>query len=439
MSMFLSKFSHSLRIAKNQYVVFNSIVFSPVVLTKNEKDNIMGGNLYAFSSKELDLLANKGILIENNKQDDDAEDFLRNCIRKTVKNKIPLLYIIPYGGCNLACKYCFLGKINNSSAQTMSRETIDNIVIKFVDHLRKTNQKEGTVIFYGGEPTFNFPVLKYAVEKIREHSEVNIGISIVTNATLITDEMITFFAKKEINVGISIDGPKKTNDTNRIFKGSTKSVYDVVLYNITRIKSKNIPVGLSVTLTDAVLDDKKFLNWLKKLGISDINFNLLHFTSFTDDWKTYYKKASHFLFKAYDELSPLGIKDDRILRKIRAFHGKDFQYNDCGAVGAQQLTIKPNGDMTICHGFWNSQKEYCGNININSFKDVFSSEIYKKWNVNLVINKKKCLKCPAIYICGGGCPAQAENLFGSQQSIDKAFCIHTKYSLRELFKRQLKK
>ena len=149
----------------------------------------------------------------------------------------------------------------------------------------------------------------------------------------------------------------------------------------------------------------------------------------------YYKNVSKFLFKAYDYLNKYDIKEDRLLRKMQSFFNRDFKYNDCGAIGGQQLTIKPNGDITICHACWNSCNDICGNINQNSFEDVFNTEIYKKWKNNLTINKSKCLKCPAISICGGGCPIQSKILFDNEKGIDKAFCIHTKFTLKELLKR----
>ena len=42
------------------------------------------------------------------------------------------------------------------------------------------------------------------------------------------------------------------------------------------------------------------------------------------------------------------------------------------------------------------------------------------------IDNKKCKYCPAISVCGGGCPLQAEALFGKRTVLDKASCIYYK-------------
>ncbi len=163
----------------------------------------------------------------------------------------------------------------------------------------------------------------------------------------------------------------------------------------------------------------------------------MHYNGKTDEWKDYYKKIGRFLFKAHNTLHKYSIYDSRILRKFTSFYNHEFRYSDCAAIGGEQLCIKPNGDISVCHAYWNSEEEGCGNININSFDDVFSTKLYQDWQNNLTINKDKCLKCPAIYICGGGCAKQSQTLFGDKNEIDKSFCLYTKYALRELLKREL--
>ncbi len=39
----------------------------------------------------------------------------------------------------------------------------------------------------------------------------------------------------------------------------------------------------------------------------------------------------------------------------------------------------------------------------------------------------------SLYICGGGCKKTSLR-YNNIQGIDKSFCIHTKYSLKELLK-----
>lgn len=432
----LSKFCHFIRLDRKHVGCFNSILFKPIILSNKEYSALKKDDYTKFNDSDLKELENRGIIINNIDKDIEAEKLLKQYVNNCVKSGISLIYMIPSNICNLGCKYCFIGKLDDKYKQEMSFETIDNIVKKYVNHLVQNNFTKATVVFYGGEPLTAFEKVKYAVKKFNEFKEIKWEFAIVSNATLINKDIANFFKKNNFGVGISIDGPKEINDINRVFKNSsTTSVYDTIINKLDLLKKSDVNVGLSITLTDAILNNQDdFLNWLEHLGINDINYNLLHFTEKNKQWKEYYQKASEFLFKSNEYLKKYSIIDDRLQRKVRAFNSKEFKYNDCGAIGGHQLCFSPLGDVTVCHGYWHSGKEKCGNINVNSFDEIMKTDNFKKWQNNLTINKSECLNCEAIYICGGGCAMQSNDLFDNQLLLDKGFCIHTKRTLKELLK-----
>lgn len=427
----LSKFCFFYKTSKEYYIVYNSLLFEPVIINTSEYLNLKKDNLESFSDEEIALLKQKGILIKEESIDEQAVLKLKQHVNSAIQEGISLIYIIPTNICNLACKYCFIGQLNNAKIE-ISEYTIDKIIDEYHNHLLNKGRTSATIVFYGGEPLIAFDKIKYTVEYCYKYTQIQWDFAIVTNLTLLTEEIASFLEKYNISVGVSIDGPKATNDVNRIFKNSTRSVYDCVIDKIKLLKSHKINIGLSITITNELLDDAGFLQWLKDLDVKDINYNLMHFTHKTNDWGEYYKKASEFLFKSNEFLFPYGIVDDRIQRKIRAFGAREFKYNDCGAIGGHQLCFSPNGDISVCHGLWNSTDQKCGNILSNSFEDVLQKSTFRKWQNNLTVNKEQCINCPAIYICGGGCAMQSRDLFGDFTCIDEAFCIHTKITLEKL-------
>lgn len=66
------------------------------------------------------------------------------------------------------------------------------------------------------------------------------------------------------------------------------------------------------------------------------------------------------------------------------------------------------------------------------------SDEIKFWKTRNTLNNAKCLKCKALYICGGGCAIEAEALFNNRNKIDKPFCIHTKTTLDWMLKESYK-
>lgn len=434
--MKLSKFAHKVHLKRDTYAIFNSLLFKPVLLSKNETNNLFSNQLKSFSKKEIILLKENGILINSEKQDDDVEQLLI----KTINNQVgsfSLMYIIPASGCNLGCKYCFIGKINNRAMIYMSEKTLLNALQKFSNYLQENKLKDGTVLFYGGEPTLKFDLIKKAI-LFGKTQPVKIKFSIITNGTILTDEYMKFIKENKIQLSLSLDGPKELTDNFRVFKEQDTSVYDTVIKKVQRLKELNIEFGLSVTLSKEAIDHPLLKKWLSEIGIPGFGFNPFIFSSPTNEWKSYYKKVSKFLFELRDYLLPKDIIDERLERKYSAFYSSTFKYNDCPARGGEQFVITPNGDVVICHGYWNQPKgEICGNINTDSISKIQQSINYKKWKENLTVNKTKCLKCPAIRICGGGCAYQADKLFGNQLAIDKPNCIYAKYALKELLKRSL--
>ena len=403
----------------------------PIYVNKKQCDNIFNGKISQLSSSEKKALIKAGIFIKNEKIDDKIKSILKDAHDKTAKEKITIMYIIPTNSCNLKCTYCFIGKLNDKQIK-MEKDIALDAVDKFNNHLEKIGEK-GTIFFYGAEPLLNFELIRDTVSYAKS-KKYNIDFAMVSNGILITEEIADFIKNNNIALGISIDGPKEITDKNRIFKGNSTSVYDMVINKIKMLKSRNVDFGLSITIAPVFLENEEyFLNWILNLDVQNINYNLLHFTYKTDEWKNYYKKATDFIYKSNNLLFEKGFNEDRINRKYEAFYNRFFKFSDCGAIGGNQITICPNGDIEICHGYWNRKDKKLPNIkHITDLSELFKEKEYKKWAANITLNKKKCLSCSAIYICGGGCAMQAKDLFGTEKTIDKPFCIHTKKILKIL-------
>lgn len=405
----------------------------PIFTDKEQAEKIFSNDLDSFSKSELDELKKAGIITDNDKFDTLLLESVCETRKELLENKITIMYLIPTNTCNLMCKYCFIGKLNEKPCY-MEYDTAIDAVDKFYEHLCSIGEK-GTIFFYGAEPLLNFDLIKKVVLYSKEKG-YDIEYVMVSNGILLNAEIANFIKENSISLGLSIDGPKNINDSNRIFKGSKKSVYDVVLSKIKLLKSMDVDFNLSITVAPVFLDNEEyFLRWIEDLGIYNISYNLLHFTYKTDEWKSYYKKAVKFIYKSNNLLFNKGFNEDRVNRKYDAFYNRTFKFSDCAAIGGNQLTICPNGDIEICHGYWNRKERKLPNIkDIDSFSDLFSLDEYKKWATNITLNKTKCLNCPAIYICGGGCAMQSKDLFGDERKIDKAFCIYTKFMLRNILK-----
>lgn len=427
----LSRFFHKIKLESNLFAIYNSLIMDVVYVDEKKLHDIISMNV---NPKDKMKLKQIGIYVDDKNTDVKALNIVKQRYNE-ICGKINIMYFILSSACNLGCKYCFIEncQFNNKKEYNMDNEVATLALEKYTNYLKQNNMR-GSIIFYGGEPMVNWEVLKNVLTRANELGSP-IDFSMVTNATLLSEEKIKFLSEHNVEIGISIDGPKTLNDKNRVYRTSSKSVYDEVIKKFPYLFINNCKFGLSITVSEDLLENQdEVIYWLKKLNVKSIFYNLYHYTSYDENWKNYYKKACKFIIKSYKILSKNNIYDGRIVRKIDSFYNNEFKFSDCGAIGANQLAIKPNGDICICHGYLKTDKYIIGNISKNSFAEIMKTKEISFWKNRSTINNKKCLNCEALFICGGGCAIQAEALFKDRSMIDKPFCIHTKTTLKWILK-----
>ena len=430
--MKLSKYFQHIEMDEKYEAIFNSILMQIIFV---EKEKIKDIKEFKLNEEETKLMIENGIY-ETTSDMEEIYDTLQFGIKKQVK--IPtIMYLNISTFCNLACKYCFIENNPNSNQKytKMSFETAKIAIDKFLAELEKNEIIDSQIIFYGGEPLTNFEVVKKAIEYIQNKKKENITLTIITNGTLLTKENIQYLMDKHIGIGISLDGPKFINDKNRVFRSSKGSVYDKTMKAIRLLNEMNSSYCVSATVTPEVVEnEQEVLNWLIDNKIKNVFWNLYHYSTKNNEWEKHYDKMSDFILNSYKILKENGIDEEKVKEQIEMFLNQTFKFHSCGAVGLNQLTIKPNGDVCICQGDSRSYENVVGNIIKDEIPDILDNPKNNDWLKMYTIDKKECKYCPAISVCGGGCPLQAESLFGKRTDLDKASCIYYKKLLVWLLK-----
>jgi len=420
--MKLSKYFQCTEINNDYYAVFNSILMQIIFIEKNKLNDLKELKL---TNKENETLINNGIY-ESTSNIEEIYDELKSGINNQIR--IPtIMYLNISTFCNLACKYCFIenNPLSNQEYKKMNFETAKVAVDKFLKEIEKNKIRESQIIFYGGEPLTNWNIVKKVIDYIRIEKNNDIKLVLITNGTLLNKEIIKKLMNNKVGIGISIDGPKFINDKNRIFKNNNNSVYDNAMKSIKLLNEMNANYCVSATVTpDVVKNEKEVFDWIINNKIKNVFWNLYHYSIKSENWKEHYKKMTDFILKAYTILKENNIGEEKIKEQIEMFLNQTFKFHSCGAVGLNQITIKPNGDVCICQGDSRISNRISGNILKNEIDEILSNPINDEWTKMFTINNEECKYCPAISICGGGCPLQSEVLFGSRTSLDKASCIY---------------
>ncbi len=116
--------------------------------------------------------------------------------------------------CNMKCVYCQAS--TNENGRMMSCETAE----KCVDFALSSPNKYISFEFQGGEPLENFETLKHIVKYSKEKSNGKvIEYNLVSNLTMLNDEMAEFIRDNRINVSTSLDGDAFLQNLNRPMTG----------------------------------------------------------------------------------------------------------------------------------------------------------------------------------------------------------------------------
>jgi radical SAM protein with 4Fe4S-binding SPASM domain len=122
------------------------------------------------------------------------------------------------------------------------------------------------------------------------------------------------------------------------------------------------------------------------------------------------------IISAFKFIRNKGIYVEHIFRRIRPFVEQKPRLKDCPSCGGK-LIITPDDNIGFCEAFIGTGRYY---YPAKTFS--LENEGYNEWKNIAPIMKDVCIRCPAISICGGGCPYDAWVQHGDINSLDSMRC-----------------
>tara|TARA_Y100000310_G_C20663053_1_gene805873 strand:- start:804 stop:2084 length:1281 start_codon:yes stop_codon:yes gene_type:complete len=383
------------------------------------------------SEELIEKLISENMIV---KKDINEAELIKNWVEKYNDHKgLSIMYLLPTDECNFHCKYCFLENSfdKNYKHSQMDKNTLRKGIDFFVNNSKRGKGKR-TIIIYGGEPLINKEIVREAINYTRR-KEPDIGINVVTNGSLITDDMANLFANKNIFVGVSLDGPREITNKMRVFhKGN--GIFNSAKRGYEKLKKAGCEhIGISFTIASHNIDNLKehVEDLIEEFSPKAFGFNFLVDTfSGKNPHSVSIDYATDKVIEVFKFLREEGIFEERMMRKIKPFIKETIHIKDCGAPG-NQIVLSPNGDIGPCQAFLPSRKYFTQNIH-NKDVNLQKDPSFKEWSKRYPLNIEECLDCEAIGICGGGCPYNSYINKGSIWELDERMCIHNKKFLKWL-------
>lgn len=262
--------------------------------------------------------------------------------------------------CNMACRYCQANSPRQESWHMMTEETAK----KAVDLVFSSPSSYISIEFQGGEPLMNWDVVRfitlYSEEKATETGK-DVSFSVVSNLSMMNDEIYNFMKEHKISISTSLDGDIHVHDYNRPYRNGQGSFRNLSKA-INRIHEDDYPIGAIETTTKRSLGAYKqlidtyvehslhsiFLRPLTPLGIANRNWDEIGYEP--EEFISFYRDCLQYLLevnrKGY-EISEGHAK--MFLSKILLSEGINYMElrSPCGA-GIGQIAIYHDGRIFTC-------------------------------------------------------------------------------------------
>lgn len=336
--------------------------------------------------------------------------------------------------CNLRCKHCLyrddIDKYN--SKDDLSQERI----MKLIDEIADMDIIRVTLT--GGE----IFLIENIFEILSKLKSKNIALALLTNATLITDEVVNQLKNilnPKIDIfQISLDGA--TRETHEKTRG--KNTFDKTITGIKNLVNAEFSVFLTCVATNYNISELSEVYQLAK-ALKVKNLSIDKFTPFDECHENlvpsidslFYSiskvlecennaENSNFrmgVFSFYDL-----IKHDKAKKFIPKYNNSINDNNSDENYLCHhhdKISLAANGDVYLCPKAIDYNVGCLGNIKDNALQNV-----WKKRHGNVLFQKRKistsiCKKCDYFKkICNGGCPISAYLKYGDIHAPDES-CI----------------
>lgn len=331
--------------------------------------------------------------------------------------------------CNLSCSYCYH---QGADRRTAEQSPMDwSVAQKGIDFLfeRSGDQDKVVLVFFGGEPLLNFPLIQRAMDYARGKADEyegakQVSFALTTNGTLLSDEIIQALLDNQVSVTISIDGQREVHDQNRRFANGSPT-YDALLPKLKNLLTAESakPVVARVTLVKGARDISGTLDHLLGLGFAEAGLSpvtsphsLMHLDeSGLDGLLSAFGRLAEKFYEAAREDRFLGFSN--LIDLLVSLHQGEYKTHPCGA-GLSLFSLNTKGKLFVCQRLVD-QDGFCMGDLEHGFSKASLQSFRSKTSIN---HKQECGQCWVRGICAGGCYHEALERQGDFEKPNRHYC-----------------
>lgn len=381
----------------------------------------------------INILYRKYLLVE---EEIDEREIVEKEMKRRLKDigkgeYLNKLQLVVSNICNFNCEYCFIKTAYCSDKrreiqgdpynQMMKFSRAKQIIDIFAENARKNGQRNIVIQFFGGEPLCNYKVIREILDYYYENPLEDILpiYSIVTNASMINEEVAAKFGEFNVDTCLSFDMPDSDARTSK----EDDSLKHMIEEKLIILKKYNVPVSISSTIASNILESfngRKLVEFAKEYDVPKIVISIELNVDFYDDIdrvKLMGEKALETLYAGIENGIEITGTWFQVFKQIIGDISINMTsgYKACVACGGK-LSVEPNGDIFPCK----ISSSYYGNI--DNMEEVLNSKSFKDYSKNAYFVSKECRGCPIEGFCSGLCNGGKEKKFGDIFKVHENAC-----------------
>ena len=267
------------------------------------------------------------------------------------------LDVIVTSDCNLRCAYCY--------QNARSRRSISWGALRpALDLLLRSRRPRVNLLFIGGEPLLEFPLVRRAVTYVetRRRRNLRVAFSIATNGTLLGPREAEFLSRHEFDVQVSFDG---VGNAQQLRGPSTRAALDALLDRLRHTQPELFTRRLSIAIT-VVPRTLPFLadsvDYFLAKGAPEviINPSLTHHADWRHESRALLRDQFSRIYRTcLRHYRRTGLVPIRLFRRPSA--GSEAKAPGswlCGTGRGESLTVDVNGELSGCVLFARSYQRF---------------------------------------------------------------------------------
>lgn len=328
------------------------------------------------------------------------------------------LSILPTNACNFACSYCYSAR--SRSPQTLTWPQVERTIRWFTDIQRTEAVPLHITIFGGGEPMLCWekivrPAIEL-VEKQREAYSAPIYITLITNGSILPDDLAEVCLRAKIDLAVSFELLPELQNAQR-------RNYDRVLTTLRALLAAGVVPAINSVITDLAVDRMPAMVSAAARDLSGVRY--LAFEPATQPHSPeFYRAFTDGFLEARDRAEAKGM-----ILSTSALRNCDVTVE---RYCAGELALTPAGDLTLCPCISAPDQSGYDRWTYGHVTDEdieIGTERLSRLLAVDVDSQTWCRDCFARYNCGGGC---LNNTAERGNKPDAAYCHFFRDFLRRV-------